>query len=489
MNQTPTPSTPQPGTPQKASRSKLYTRWLKFVAWRRSHVPIGLSLLIMASVVGIGGGIGAWFLKWSISGLTSVVFKELHASGFNWYLLWLPFAGILLVGCYQRYVIHESLEHGTARISRYLAENKFDLRPGLIYQPLLGAVVTLSAGGSAGAEGPIATAGGAIGSNVGRLFGVSPQMMRVLIGCGCGAGIAGIFKAPIAGALFTLEVMKMRLDTITVLALILSAVCGAMTCYTLTGYTFDVQFMPHSFFDPSTLGWVVLLGIFLGFYSIYYNKVTSLLHKWYDGMRNPWLRNVSSAGVLAVCLVMFPCLYGEGYSTVTQLVNGNEHGWLHGTIFASFNHGELALICIAALLMLLKVWATISTNSGGGVAGDFAPTIFAGAVAGMVFAHLMNLIPGVDLPVALFALLGTAGAFSGIIHAPLMGMFLVAEMVGNGYGFFLPLMVCSTVSYLIVKIFTPGSRWDNGNGHDDLAALMSSPTIAKSRFGNGPAAN
>lgn len=176
---------------------------------------------------------------------------------------------------------------------------------------------------------------------------------------------------------------------------------------------------------------------------------------------------------------MFPCLYGEGYGTVTQLVNGNEHGWLHGTVLNTVGLSEWELIGVASMLMLIKVWATISTNSGGGVAGDFAPTIFAGAVAGMVFAHLMNLIPGVELSVSLFALLGTAGAFAGIIHAPLMAMFLVAEMMGNGYGFFLPLMVTSIVSYLIVKIFTPGSSWANGNGHDDLAALLHSPTPDK----------
>ncbi len=470
------PQSKQTSTAQ-ASRSKWRVRWLQMVAWRRAHVPIGLSLLVLAMLVGIGGGIGAWFLKWSISGLTSLVFHHLDPGGVNWYLLWLPFAGILLVACYQRYVIHASLEHGTTRMSQALAARQFAMRPGLMYQPLLAAVVTLSAGGSAGAEGPIATAGGAIGSNIGRLFGVTPEMMRVLIGCGAGAGIAGIFKAPIAGALFTLEVMKMRLDTLTVLALILSSVCGAMTCYAMTGYTFDVQFLPHSFFNPAAMGWIVLLGVFCGFYSIYYNKVTALLHRWYDGMTNHWIRNVSSAGVLAVSLLIFPCLYGEGYSTVTQLVNGNETGWIHGTVFASMGLGDVALIGIAALLMLLKVWATISSNSGGGVAGDFAPTIFAGAVAGLVFARLINLIPGVEVSVSLFALLGTAGAFAGIIHAPLMAMFLVAEMVGNGYGFFLPLMVTSIISYVIVKIFTPGSRWDNGNGHDDLTALLQSPTI------------
>lgn len=469
MTDTTTPDTPAP----EAAKPK---GWQHIVELIHNHVPAGVMLMILAVLTGIGGGIGAWFLKWSIGGLTALVFRHLDPGGFNFYLLWMPFAGILLVGCYQRYVLHTSLEHGTTRLSKSLSEHQFRLRPGLIYQPILAATVTLSAGGSAGAEGPIATAGGAIGSNIGKLFGVAPGMMRVLIGCGCGAGIAGIFKAPVAGALFTLEVMKMRLETMSVLALVVSSICGAMTCYAMTGYTFDVQFLPHSFFDPAHFGWIILLGVFCGFYSIYYNKVTGWLHKWYGSMKNHWLRNISSAAVLGASLLLFPCLYGEGYGTVTQLVNGNDTAWLHGTLFASLRLDELELIGIAALLALVKVWATISSNSGGGVAGDFAPTIFAGAVAGLVFAHLVNLIPGVELPVPLFALFGTAGAFAGIIHAPLMAMFLVAEMVGNGYGFFLPLMITSTVSYLVVKLFTPGSRWTNGNNHDDLDALLSTPT-------------
>ena len=427
--------------------------------------------MVLAIITGTLAGVGAWILKFFIGRMCSFFLGFMRSGEINWYLAALPFIGILAVAVYQRYVIRFDLEHGTARIARVIAGGSYRISPTLCYRPLLANIVTLGFGGSAGAEGPIAAAGAAIGSNVSRLFGVSPALMRVMIGCGAVAGIAGIFKAPVGGAMFTLEVLKMKISTLSVLALMVASVCGGMTCYALTGFTFDVMFLPTSFFDPHTLGWVTLLGVFCGIYSVYYTRVTAMLHRFFKSFRNPWLKNLTGAAIVGGCLVLFPAMYGEGYATVTDLVNGRCDLFLDGSPFTSEISDAAMVLLLAFALLMLKVFATIASNSAGGVAGDFAPTIFAGAFAGMVFAMAVNSVFDTHLPVALFALFGTAGAFSGIIHAPIMAMFLVAEMLGNGYGFFLPLMVTSSVSYITVKLITPRSRYANAD-HDDLSSLI-----------------
>lgn len=445
---------------------------LRFVAWRRRHVAPGIMLMVLSVLTGVICGIAAWILKFCIGHMCRFFLGFVDPQGPNWYLAVLPFIGILLTGIYQRYIIHFDLEDGTRRISEALAAKKYYMSFPLCYRPLVGNIVTLGLGGSAGAEGPIASAGAAIGSNVARLFGAPPGLVRVMIGCGAGAGIAGIFKAPIGGALFTLEVLKMRISTLSVLALTVAAVCGGMTCYALTGFTFDVVFLPTAFFDPHTLGWVMLLGVFCGLYSVYYNRVTKMLHRFFRSFRNPWLKNLTGAAVVGACLLIFPAMYGDGYKAVTDLVNGRSEMFLSGGIFSGLaTRGTVMLMLMALLMLVLKVFATISTNSSGGVAGDFAPTIFAGAFAGLLFALIVNKVFDANVPVALFALFGTAGAFAGIIHAPIMAMFLVAEMLGNGYGYFLPLMFTASISYITVKLVTPLSQYANAN-HDDLTALL-----------------
>lgn len=452
-------------------RTAAETRYLRFVAWRRRVVPQGVTLMILAVLVGAIAGVAAWFLKWSISAMCSF-FLSFETPGHpNWYILVLPFIGFMLVVAYQKWVVHGSLEHGTTFIQKAISERHFQIRTGMCYQPIIASVMTLGFGGSAGAEGPVATVGSALGSNLGRMFGIAPPMVRTLIGCGAGAGISGIFKAPIGGALFTLEVMKMKMTTLTVLALIMSSITGALTCYMLTGFSFDVKFLPTSFFDPRYLGWVCLLGVFCGLYSIYYNWMVGILHRFFSRISNVWLRGLTGAAILGVCLFLFPAMYGEGYGVVTKFVNGDTLTFLQGGLFEDDGLSAWAFILFGLAVLVLKVFATISTNSAGGVAGDFAPTIFAGAFCGVVFAWLLNYLFHAEVSVALFALFGTAGAFAGIIHAPLMAIFLVSEMVGNGYGFFLPLTVTATFSYLTVKLITPLSRYMAAN-HDDLAALF-----------------
>lgn len=441
-----------------------------------SQLPVGVSVMILAAITGVFAGVGAWILKASISWASDNSLRIVQGTHLIWLVIMLPMCGILLAVCYQHYVVHEELEHGTDQLRLALSEHRYQLRAGLCYQPLLASILTLGFGGSAGAEGPIAYAGAAIGSNVSRLFRMGPGIQLVMVGCGAGAGIAGIFKAPVAGAMFAMEVMKVKVNTLTVMALMLASICGGVTCYALTGFTFDVQFLPHSFFDPRTLGWVSLLGIFCGIYSVYYNRLTAILHRFFGSIPNRWLRAAAGGGILAAAILVFPCLYGEGYGTMTQLINGDTGSFAEGGILSRLHMDSATIILLGTLVLLVKVFATIATNSSGGVAGDFAPTVFAGSFAGLVFAECVNAAFDANLSVGLFCLFGAAGAFAGIIHAPLMAIFLVSEIVGNGYGYILPLTVCSFISYTVVKILTPKSKYAQSD-HDDIATLVATPSL------------
>lgn len=444
----------------------------KFVSWRRRHVSDSVTLMLAAALLGCAAGFGAFLLKFLIGHLTDFFTARFGATGPYWPLLVLPGAGIILAAGYQRCLLHDNLTHGVGRLGDDLRHRRYALPAHLIYGPTIASTITLGFGGSAGAEGPIAYTGAAMGSNLGRWLGLSPGMLRILIGCGAGAGIAGIFKAPIGGALFTLEVMKMSLGTVSVLALVVAAVCGSLTCMAFTDFTPDIVYFPAQPFEAQWIGWLVALGVFCGIYSVYYSAVLEKMQRVFVRLnsRSPWLMNVAGGLILGLAVFLFPILYGEGYSTVTRIVNGDFHSLLQGSVFSGAAATPVLLLTAMCGVLLLKCWATVASNSAGGVAGDFAPTIFAGAIAGYVFATAANMFMGASLPVGVFALMATAGVFSGAIHAPLMGMFLTAEFAG-AYHYFPGLALVAVTAYITMKVLTPHSLYITAL-HDDIDALL-----------------
>lgn len=442
----------------------------KFKAWRVRHIPDGIFLVVLAAVIGTAAGFGAFVLKFTIGHVGGFLTHTFRTSGPNWWLLILPLVGILIAVIYQRYVVGYSLMHGVELLDRDLRRKHYYLPAGITYSPIIASTFTLGFGGSAGAEGPIAYAGAAIGSNLARITGLPPHMVRIMIGCGAGAGIAGIFKAPMGGALFTLEVMGMSLTTLSVMALIVACICGGLMCFVCTGFTPDVNFMaPHEFI-PSTVPWIVLLGVFCGIYSTYYSWVMNKMVRWFKTFRNPWLLATTGGVIMGVLLFLFPVLYGEGYGVVTQVVNGDFSHLLEGSVLASFGSDTTVMLIAVACIMLVKSAAVASSNSTGGVAGDFAPTIFAGAMTGLLFTTVANEALGAGLPVGHFALLATAGIFAGTIHAPVMAIFLCSEM-SNGYPLLLGFAICSTVSYLTMKMLTPRTTYRQALS-DDIHKLL-----------------
>ena len=419
--------------------------------WHLGSLPPSISLFVLAALVGLLAGLGAFVLKETIKWLSLLLVSHFHKHGVNWALLSIPIAGILLTVALQRYGLKRNIEHGLDKIGDMVRRGQYNIPATYTYGPVLASTLTLGFGGSAGAEGPIASTGAALASQLGRWVGLPPRLMMIIIGCGAGAGIAGIFKAPVGGMMFTLEVMGMEMTTVAVIALTIACVIGGMTSYGMTGFSLDVPLNHPQYFDPHMSGWVIVL---CGLYSIYYSRVGVLTQRLLELCRSPWLKALLSGVILAVLVFVFPSLYGEGYETMARLIDGN----LTAMTDYSFWHMDgrptldtIMLVCGG--VAVVKSFACTATTSGGGVAGDFAPTLFAGCMAGFFFGGILNMLFGLSLPLGNCALIAMAGAMAGIIKAPLMAMFIVVEMTGY-YGMMFPVAICSVTSYATVWALT-----------------------------------
>lgn len=430
-------------------------------AWAQSQEQNTQFIVVCACIIGIGAGFGAFVLKriihlvakWLMTGLGHI---PLEWHGGDWWLLILPLIGILLAVAYQKWIARANMVHSTAHIVEYLNSKDYSIPGKMIYDPIVACGITLGFGGSAGAEGPIAYAGAAMGSRLGNFLKLDGEHLRILIGIGAGAGIAGIFKSPIAGVLFTLEVLQMNMAAGPVIGLIMACVCASITCFAFTGTHLYLPFelRPE---HGVPMGWVALLGVFCGIYAVVYNNITIWMRRFFKSRRRQWVAWISSGIFAGISLLLFPCIYGEGYPVMTELINGNSD-ILKSGLMAVSNADAPAFLWMLGLLLLVKAFATVCTNSGGGVAGDFAPTLFAGAIAGTFFALAAKHLFGIELSVPLCALFGTGAAFSGIIHAPVMGIFLCSEISG-AFEYILPITICAASAYITVRLINPTGRY------------------------------
>ena len=433
-------------------------------------------ILVFACTVGCIAGFGSFLLKslihmiasWLAKGLDHWPLEWLHA---DWWLLVLPLAGILIAMLWQKKVAHSDMVHCTSHIVDYLNSKNYAIPGRLIYNPVIACGFTLGFGGSAGAEGPVAYAGAAVGSRLGRALGLDDDMLRVMIGIGAGAGIAGLFKSPIAGLLFTLEVLKMNMGAAPVIGLLMACVCSSLTCYAFTGNNLYLPFTQTPA-EGVPVHWVFALGMFCGVYSLIYNLITVKMRGFFNTRRRQWVTWLSGGLTAGAILLMFPSIYGEGYPIMTQLINGDHSGVLGSGLLETSPSDTTRFMWILAALLVLKALATVCSNSAGGVAGDFAPTLFAGAVAGTLFSLVVKAVFGVEISAPLCALFAMAGCFSGIVHAPVMSIFLVTEMTGTSE-YILPIAVCAAASFITVKVIYPASRYVETH-YDDFTDIFRS---------------
>ncbi|MCM1029446.1 MAG: chloride channel protein [Pseudoflavonifractor sp.] len=402
--------------------------------------------------LGIAAGTGAFALKKITAWVSFMATLGLAPDSPPWRLLILPLAGIILAGVFQHYILRNEIDHGTDRINEALVSRKLLMPFSTTFSPIIGAAITLGLGGSAGSEGPIAYAGSAMGSRLAHFLRMPPERMAALVAIGAGAGIAGIFKAPIGGFLFVAEVLAFSFNTISVVGLATACVAAGVTAYTLSGFTPDIVFAIVPPFTPSMLLWALPLGVVSGFYSAYYsslmNRITHLLEHLHH-----WPKWIISGSLLALLLFFLPALYGEGYQVIASLLGGSgPQSIAHLSLLGHLLHGlspVASAVVISGAIAAVKVIGAAVTNSGGGVAGDFAPTIFAGAIVGFCFAGCTALIAPAQIPAAALVFMGMGGVMSGAVRAPLMAMFLVAEMTG-AFTLFMPMAITSAISYLIV---------------------------------------
>ena len=437
---------------------KASSLYLKLLIWREKHIKERNFVLILALIVGIASGFAALLLKYLIHIISDALLSHFAVTGGNYmYLLW-PVLGVLITSVFVRYVIRDNISHGVTRVLYAISQKKSRLKPHNMYASLIGSSVTIGFGGSVGAEGPIVYTGAAIGSNLGSAFRMSPRVLMILVGCGAAAGIAGIFKAPIAGMLFTIEVLMLDLTAVSIMPLMLSSIAAATVAYAFTGYESEFFFSQSETFLTMRIPYVIVLGVFCGFVSLYFTKVMNMVEQMFSRLVNPWLKFLVGGAILSLLIFLFPPLYGEGYGPINSLLNGQYTQIFDGSIFYGYRENVWMVMVFMLLIILSKVFATSATNGGGGVGGTFAPSLYVGCMTGFLFAMLVNTLGLCDGGLSLknFALMGMAGVMSAVMHAPLMAIFLTAEMTG-GYQLFLPLLIVSTISYGTIRLFLPWS--------------------------------
>lgn len=415
-------------------------------------------VVVLALVVGVICGFAAQLLKFLIHTISHFLTANLSSTTANYLYLVYPMAGILLVTLFVNFVVKDNISHGVTRVLYAISRRKSRLKKRNMYASLVASSVTIGFGGSVGAEGPIVFTGAAIGSNIGQAFRLSPRILMLLVGCGAAAGIAGIFRAPIAGMLFTLEVLMIDLTGATVMPLLISSITGATVAYVLEGYSAEFFFAQSEHFSVSKIPYTVVFGIICGFASLYFTRCMFMMESMFSKISSRFLKIVTGGAILAGLIFLFPPLYGEGYDAINTLLAGDYSKVVDGTFFYVDRDSIWFIAIFIGAVILTKVFATSATNGAGGVGGTFAPSLFMGALCGFLFAYVLNNLidGGAGISNKNFTLLGMAGVMSGVMHAPLMAIFLTAEMTG-GYDLFLPLLIVSTLSYMTIRFFEPYS--------------------------------
>ncbi|MCE5332482.1 MAG: chloride channel protein [Bacteroidales bacterium] len=435
-----------------------YNGWyLKMIAWRELHIKQHHFVLILSFVVGIFSALAAYLLKSSIHLIQTLLTDNFSRNDVNYWYLVFPAIGILIASLFVRYIVKDDISHGITRILYAISQRKSIIKLHNTWTSLVGSSITIGFGGSVGAEAPIVLTGSAIGSNLGKFFKLDQKTLMLLVGCGAAGAIGGIFKAPIAGLVFTLEVLMLDMTLTSIVPLLISSITATATSYILSGSSFMFQFTTYESFAVERIPYLIVLGIVCGLVSLYFIRGMNKIERFFRKFKNPYTKLAIGGLMLSLLIFIFPPLYGEGYDTIGQLLNGNSTSVLDRSFFLNMGDNPWVLIIYLVLIIGFKIFASAATNGAGGVGGIFAPTLFVGALTGFVVAQLFTIF-GLPMPEGNFTLAGMAGLMSGVMHAPLTGIFLIAELTG-GYNLFMTLMIVSTVSYLTIILFEPHSLY------------------------------
>ncbi len=430
------------------------------VEWRERHISEKHLVLLLSFFVGCFSAMAASLLKSFIHLIQWFVEQHLIAETNTWWYLITPVIGITLAALFVKYIVRDDISHGITKILYAISQRKSIIKAHNMWSSVIGSGLTIGFGGSVGAEAPIVLTGAAIGSNLAKAFRLDQKTMMLMIGCGAAGAIGGIFKAPIAGLVFTLEVLMMDLTMTSVAPLLISSVTATAISYILTGEEPMFPLENIEVFAVNRIPWYLILGAVCGLASLYFTRGMNRLEQWMKhNVRSVGLKILVGGLTLSVLIFLFPPLYGEGYDVIRQLINGDSLSALEHSPVALLSavNPQILIIGYFVAIILFKIVASVATNGAGGVGGIFAPSLFMGSLVGFVTARILNLM-GILVPETNFALVGMAGLMSGVMHAPLTGIFLIAELTG-GYHLFMPLMIVSVISYLTIMLFEPHSLY------------------------------
>ena len=436
------------------------TSWLQqLIQWREKHLTTRQFMVILSFMVGMFAALAALLLHSLISWIEQMLTSGFNFESYNWLYLVFPIVGVYLTSLFVKYVVKDDISHGITRILYAISRKKSRIKKHNCWSSVFASALTIGFGGSVGAEAPIVLTGSAIGSNLGQLFRLDGKMLMVLVGCGASAAIAGIFKAPIAGLVFTLEVLMIDLTMASLLPILIASVTATCFTYFFIGGDSLFTYVPDREWNLDGVPAMILLGVACGLVSLYFIRMMTACEGVFARLKDyRYARLLLGAAILSTLIFLFPSLYGEGYSSISVLINGsNEQEWNAVMGNSLFYGSDNLLILYIALVLLTKVFATSATNGAGGCGGTFAPSLFIGAFGGFLFSRLWNMYDiGPVVAEKNFTLLGMAGVMAGVMHAPLTGIFLIAELTG-GYNLFIPLIIVSICAYLTIIIFEPHS--------------------------------
>ena len=437
---------------------KLENILVKFLIWRIKHVRSKTFVLILAGLIGNISGLAAVTLKEVVHTIQQTLTSGFDVKYENYFYIGFPLIGILLTVLITQYFLKEKLGHGITQILYDISKRSSIIRRSRMYSRMLTSAITVGFGGSVGLEAPIVVTGSAIGSNIARLMHLTHNKRTLLIGCGAAGAISAIFNSPVAGVIFSMEVILADVTIAMFIPLLIASVTGALISLTLLGDDVLFSFQLVDSFKASDTPFYILLGIVCGLVSVYFTRTTYKVESLIKRVKNALGRAVAGGILLGVIIFVFPPIYGEGYNTIKLLLAGREGEIFNTTLFFSEIDNVFLLLAFIFGVLLVKPVASALTIGSGGSGGIFAPSLFLGGITGFLFAALVNMLTWGNMSTSNFTLVGMCGVMSGVLYAPLTAIFLIAEIT-SGYELFVPLMLVSAISYSTSSFFEKHSLY------------------------------
>ena len=423
----------------------------KILELREKHIKDKRFVLVLAFITGLGCALAAFLLKSSIHFVQDIVKSLMANDSLNYWYLAFPAVGIIIASLFVKYVVKDDISHGVTKILYAISQHKAIIKLHNCWSSIVASSITIGFGGSVGAEAPIVLTGSAIGSNLGQFFKLDQRTLMLLVGCGAAGAVGGIFKAPIAGVAFVMEVLLMDLTMTSIVPLLIASVTATAFSYLFMGNEVMFHFDNYAPFTLDRVPYLILLGVVCGLISLYFTRGMNWLEGIFRRLKVPYMKILVGGLMLGVLIFLFPPLYGEGYDTINALLTGECYNLFNQSFLYNYRFDAWAIVLYLSLIVFFKIFASAATNGAGGTGGIFAPSLFVGCITGFVVAEGLNIV-GLPVPHQNFAFAGMAGLMSGVMHAPLTGTFLIAELTG-GYDLFMTLMITSVIAYLTIIVF------------------------------------